>query len=220
MGAENEKNPAGHVETAPGCAGSTAARQELKGREGRSQGWGRAWKPLRHRPFQGNVIKQSLWPIELRGQRQWLAGRPMGEDVGGTRPSSVSRTAGSLAGCRCKPGVGRRGCEFRRPDSRVAVAMFFSQAGARPRRWEASQSEHKKWVEVSARRAVSDLNLTRDFHFRHPAWLSLSFVAQIGAGLSFRSVMVNDRGKGCKASGSLSSVLLPTPSFLRDIVCV
>ncbi|XP_022432014.1 EF-hand calcium-binding domain-containing protein 11 isoform X4 [Delphinapterus leucas] len=26
--------------------------------------------------------------------------------------------------------------------------MFFSQAGARPRRWEASQSEHKKWVEV------------------------------------------------------------------------
>ncbi|XP_060149634.1 EF-hand calcium-binding domain-containing protein 11 isoform X1 [Globicephala melas] len=26
--------------------------------------------------------------------------------------------------------------------------MFFSQAGARPRTWEASQSEHKKWVEV------------------------------------------------------------------------
>ncbi|XP_067584212.1 EF-hand calcium-binding domain-containing protein 11 isoform X7 [Pseudorca crassidens] len=72
----------------------------------------------------------------------------MGEDVGGTRPSSASRTAGSLAGCRCKPGVGRRGREFRRPDCRVAVAMFFSQAGARPRTWEASQSEHKKWVEV------------------------------------------------------------------------
>ncbi|XP_057398230.1 EF-hand calcium-binding domain-containing protein 11-like isoform X2 [Balaenoptera acutorostrata] len=26
--------------------------------------------------------------------------------------------------------------------------MFFSQAGARPRMWEASPSEHKKWVEV------------------------------------------------------------------------
>eukprot|EP00070_Physeter_catodon_P045216 XP_028352110.1 EF-hand calcium-binding domain-containing protein 11 isoform X4 [Physeter catodon] len=26
--------------------------------------------------------------------------------------------------------------------------MSFSQAGARPRMWEASQSEHKKWVEV------------------------------------------------------------------------
>ncbi|XP_070325879.1 EF-hand calcium-binding domain-containing protein 11 isoform X2 [Odocoileus virginianus] len=26
--------------------------------------------------------------------------------------------------------------------------MFYSQAGARPRTWEASPSEHKKWVEV------------------------------------------------------------------------
>ncbi|XP_059544322.1 EF-hand calcium-binding domain-containing protein 11 isoform X3 [Myotis daubentonii] len=26
--------------------------------------------------------------------------------------------------------------------------MFFSDAGARPRTWEASPSEHKKWVEV------------------------------------------------------------------------
>ncbi|XP_057589104.1 EF-hand calcium-binding domain-containing protein 11 isoform X10 [Hippopotamus amphibius kiboko] len=26
--------------------------------------------------------------------------------------------------------------------------MFFSQAGSRPRMWEASPSEHKKWVEV------------------------------------------------------------------------
>ncbi|XP_057395351.1 EF-hand calcium-binding domain-containing protein 11-like isoform X40 [Balaenoptera acutorostrata] len=26
--------------------------------------------------------------------------------------------------------------------------MFFSQAGARPRMWEASPSEYKKWVEV------------------------------------------------------------------------
>lgn len=39
------------------------------------------------------------------------------------------------------------------PDSVVAVAMFFSQAGAQPRTWEASPSEHKKWVEVG----VSDL---------------------------------------------------------------
>ncbi|XP_047594261.1 EF-hand calcium-binding domain-containing protein 11 isoform X2 [Lutra lutra] len=28
------------------------------------------------------------------------------------------------------------------------VAMFFSEAGARPWTWEASPSEHKKWVEV------------------------------------------------------------------------
>ena len=50
----------------------------------------------------------------------------------------------------------------------MTVVMFFSQAGARPRMWEASPSEHKKWVEVGVRRAVSDFNLTRDFHFRHP----------------------------------------------------
>lgn len=37
----------------------------------------------------------------------------------------------------------------------LTVAMFFSEAGARPRTWEASPSEHKKWVEVG----VSDFNL-------------------------------------------------------------
>ncbi|XP_017909342.1 PREDICTED: EF-hand calcium-binding domain-containing protein 11 isoform X4 [Capra hircus] len=33
--------------------------------------------------------------------------------------------------------------------------MFSSQAGARPRTWEASPSEHKKWVEIEADSVMS-----------------------------------------------------------------
>ncbi|XP_044927298.1 EF-hand calcium-binding domain-containing protein 11 isoform X5 [Mustela putorius furo] len=38
------------------------------------------------------------------------------------------------------------------------VAMFFSEAGARPWTWEASPSEHKKWVEIEADFAMSSVN--------------------------------------------------------------
>ncbi|XP_061285669.1 EF-hand calcium-binding domain-containing protein 11 isoform X6 [Bos javanicus] len=52
-------------------------------------------------------------------------------------------------GWRSRPGgFGRRARGFCSLDSRGAIAMFCSQAGARPRTWEASPPEHKKWVEV------------------------------------------------------------------------
>uniref|UniRef100_A0A3Q1MLI4 EF-hand calcium binding domain 11 n=1 Tax=Bos taurus TaxID=9913 RepID=A0A3Q1MLI4_BOVIN len=52
-------------------------------------------------------------------------------------------------GWRSRPGgFGRRARGFCSLDSRGAMAMFCSQAGARPRTWEASPPEHKKWVEV------------------------------------------------------------------------
>ncbi|XP_047594265.1 EF-hand calcium-binding domain-containing protein 11 isoform X6 [Lutra lutra] len=38
------------------------------------------------------------------------------------------------------------------------VAMFFSEAGARPWTWEASPSEHKKWVEIEADFTMSSVN--------------------------------------------------------------
>ncbi|XP_022361255.1 EF-hand calcium-binding domain-containing protein 11 isoform X4 [Enhydra lutris kenyoni] len=38
------------------------------------------------------------------------------------------------------------------------VAMFFSEAGARPWTWEASPSEHKKWVKIEADFAMSSVN--------------------------------------------------------------
>uniref|UniRef100_A0ABI7XEA9 EF-hand domain-containing protein n=2 Tax=Felis catus TaxID=9685 RepID=A0ABI7XEA9_FELCA len=72
----------------------------------------------------------------------------MGEDIGGVRPSSASLAAGSLARGLQLPGSGLGGRGFCYPDSVVAVTMFFSEAGARPRTWEASPSEHKKWVKV------------------------------------------------------------------------
>ena len=58
--------------------------------------------------------------------------------------------------------------------------MFLSQAGAQPRMWEASPSEHKKWVEVGVQRAESR-TLTGPWgsHFHHPAWPYLGRVAQI-----------------------------------------
>ncbi|XP_026371255.4 EF-hand calcium-binding domain-containing protein 11 isoform X3 [Ursus arctos] len=36
--------------------------------------------------------------------------------------------------------------------------MFFSEARARPRTWEASPSEHKKWVEIEADSVMSSVN--------------------------------------------------------------
>ncbi|XP_073923448.1 EF-hand calcium-binding domain-containing protein 11 isoform X6 [Castor canadensis] len=36
--------------------------------------------------------------------------------------------------------------------------MFSSQAGARPRSWEASPSENKKWVEIEADSVMSSIN--------------------------------------------------------------
>lgn len=52
----------------------------------------------------------------------------------------------------------------------VSVAMFLSEAGARPRAGEASASERRKWVKVGVG-ARPEFRLKPDQgHFCHPSW--------------------------------------------------
>ncbi|VTJ64811.1 Hypothetical predicted protein [Marmota monax] len=73
----------------------------------------------------------------------------MGGDVGVARRSSEGG---------CEPGSGGRGSGLGGQELVVAVAMFFSEAGARRRTWEASPAEHKKFVEVGVFKACDEDN--------------------------------------------------------------
>lgn len=113
----------------------------------------------------------------------------MGEDVGVARPSSASLVAVRHSEAT---GLWPRRCCVLQFLSVVMVAMFFSEAGARPWTWEASPSEHKKWVEVGVRRADSRLELDLGLLFLSPARVSLSSVALARTALSFQRPVVND----------------------------
>lgn len=76
----------------------------------------------------------------------------MGGDVGVARRSS--RAAVGVAEGGCELGFSGTGSGPGGPGRVVVVAMFSSDAGARRRTWEASPSEHKKWVEVGVQNAT------------------------------------------------------------------